>query len=250
MNNRKKKTYQHTQEHDIKTTTFDTQEVGSFSIQEIVNPGVIMLKACQKGNIERVKEMLAQGTDPNVTDLADNTGISFAATNGHLDIVKLLLEHGADPNAGLGDDLNTPLHAAAWKQYNEIVDALIAAGAKLDVMNKDHVTPIMYAISANNIITVEKLLLAGASIEVEGQAAKSIDIAKAKKYPDLVNLIALHMALQELKQKDPVFNSMYATVRNETRAGAQFKIFALKEKPVDGKVPENVKTYQFKFPQA
>ncbi len=249
MNNRKKKTYQHTQEHDTKTTSIfgDNNEL-ALSYAELFTPGAIMLRACEKGNIERVKDMLTQGTDPNVTDPSGLGGIYLAAQNGYLDVVKLLLEHKADPNAGLTKDLGTPLHASAKNQHNEIVDALIAAGAKLDVMDKNRITPIMNAVTVNNIFAVEKLLLAGASVEVEGQAVKPIDIAIFRKYEDLARLLSMHMKLQDLKKADPAIASMYTGVRIER--SAQFKIFMFKEKPVDGKEPENTKTYQLQLPKA
>ena len=48
--------------------------------------------------MERVREMLEEGADPNAKDKDGNTPLHKAADEGRFDVVKLLLERGADPN--------------------------------------------------------------------------------------------------------------------------------------------------------
>jgi ankyrin repeat protein len=55
-------------------------------------------KAAFAGDVERVKELLKKGADPNTKDKKGRTPLHAAAYKGHVEVVKLLLEHGADPN--------------------------------------------------------------------------------------------------------------------------------------------------------
>jgi len=61
-----------------------------------------------------------------------------------LEALKLLLAAGADPNAKAADG-STPLHQAVQEQQVPVILALAAAGAKLDAVNKDNLTPLLLA---------------------------------------------------------------------------------------------------------
>ncbi len=58
--------------------------------------------------------------------------------------VKVLLAAGADPNVKAPDG-STPLHQAVQARQVAIIRALVAAGAKLDAVNKDNLTPLLLA---------------------------------------------------------------------------------------------------------
>jgi ankyrin repeat protein len=94
--------------------------------------------ACHTGDIDRVRELLAQ--DPT---LANKTGeydgyylgagapLSNAAAVGRMDIVHLLLDHGADPN--LPEEQFAPrgkaLYSAVYHGHYEIAKLLLERGA-------------------------------------------------------------------------------------------------------------------------
>jgi uncharacterized protein len=61
-----------------------------------------------------------------------------------LEAIKLLLAAGADPNVKAGDG-STPLHQAVQEEHVGMIRALAAAGAKLDAVNKDNLTPLLLA---------------------------------------------------------------------------------------------------------
>ena len=61
-----------------------------------------------------------------------------------LDAVKVLLAAGANPNVKAPDG-STPLHQAVQEQQVPIIRALVAAGGKLDAVNKDNQTPLIFA---------------------------------------------------------------------------------------------------------
>jgi ankyrin repeat protein len=60
------------------------------------------------------------------------------------DAVKALLAAGADPNVKAPDGA-TPLHQAVTARQVAIIRDLVAAGAKLDAVNKDNLTPLLLA---------------------------------------------------------------------------------------------------------
>jgi hypothetical protein len=61
-----------------------------------------------------------------------------------LEALNLLLAAGADPNVKAPDG-STPLHQAVQEQQVAIIRALVAAGGKLDAVNKDNQTPLLLA---------------------------------------------------------------------------------------------------------
>jgi ankyrin repeat protein len=61
-----------------------------------------------------------------------------------LEALKLLLAAGADANAKAADG-STPLHQAVQEEQVGMIRALAAAGAKLDAVNKDNLTPLLLA---------------------------------------------------------------------------------------------------------
>ena len=65
-------------------------------------------------------------------------------TRDPLEAVKLLLAAGADPNVKAPDG-STPLHQAVQEEQVPIIRALVAAGGKLDAVNKDNLTPLLLA---------------------------------------------------------------------------------------------------------
>ena len=58
--------------------------------------------------------------------------------------LKVLLEAGANPNAKSTDG-STLLHQAVTARRTDMIRALVAAGAKLDTVNKDNLTPLQLA---------------------------------------------------------------------------------------------------------
>jgi len=97
--------------------------------------------AASAGDVERVRELLKKGVDPNAKNEYGDTPLHLAAFWGHVDVVKLLLEHGADPNtqdkAG-----RTPLHVAASMGHVDVVRLLLEHGADPSIRNRDGKTPL------------------------------------------------------------------------------------------------------------
>ena len=98
-------------------------------------------EAAKQGNLEAVKQHLADGADVNAKDKYGLTPLHHAAWQGRNEIVELLIANGADVNAKDVDG-GTPLHYAAWQGRNEIVELLIANGADVNAKDVDGGTPL------------------------------------------------------------------------------------------------------------
>ena len=100
-------------------------------------------KACDKGNIEAVKQHLADGANVNTKDKYGWTPLRYAA-NGHKEIVRLLIAKGADVNAKTQSGW-TSLHGAAIDGHKEVAELLIAAGTDVNAKNNNGETPLDWA---------------------------------------------------------------------------------------------------------
>ena len=81
----------------------------------------------QEWDLSRV--LIQKGANVN-TQMDVGTPLLFAVSAGHFDTVKLLVEKGADVNAK-DDENNSPLSIAIKRNYQQIIDFLKTAGAKL-----------------------------------------------------------------------------------------------------------------------
>jgi ankyrin repeat protein len=107
-------------------------------------PDISIHDAAYDGNIEAVKQHLADGADVNGKDEDGYAPLHFAALVGHKEIAELLIANGADVNAKDGTGW-TPLHYPAAKGHKEIVELLIGKGADLNAKDEDGDTPLDFA---------------------------------------------------------------------------------------------------------
>ena len=85
-------------------------------------------EAAKDGDLGKVKGLIAEGSDVNVSDENALTPLHLAAYRGHKDIAELLILNGADVNATDKAGIN-PLNLAEEKGHKEIVELLIKHGA-------------------------------------------------------------------------------------------------------------------------
>ena len=118
-------------------------------------PDISIHEAARDGNIEAVKQHLAAGTDVNAKDEISGqavhgaTPLHYAAARGRNKIVELLIVKGADVNTKT-EFGETPLHYAATKDEQEVIEQRIAKGADINAKagkgKNQGTTPLDYAI--------------------------------------------------------------------------------------------------------
>jgi ankyrin repeat protein len=96
------------------------------------------LYACGYGHTDVVEFFLERGVDPAIHGGDGQTGLHCAVIGGHLETIKLLLHHSPPLESKniyggtvLGQTLWSAAHGGDPKNYTRIIEALLAAGAKL-----------------------------------------------------------------------------------------------------------------------
>lgn len=144
-----------------------------------------LIFAVEKGRVEDVKRLLAEGIDVNLQDDHGDTALSTAVGEQSLEMVQLLLEAGADVNL-LDKDQDTALTVAAYYGHLEILEALLATGqvnmATQNVLGYDAV---MMAAWQNHGEAVRVLAEAGASVNAVGGKYKRSALMIASRYKAL-----------------------------------------------------------------
>ena len=110
----------------------------------------ILHKACNKGDIEAVKQHLAAGADVNDKDDNGWSPLLFASGEGHIELSEFVIAKGADLNVKAGHPEMSPLHAAAGENHKEITALLIIKGADVNLKNDDGETPLDWAEEERN----------------------------------------------------------------------------------------------------
>ncbi|KAI5806083.1 hypothetical protein EDC01DRAFT_133541 [Geopyxis carbonaria] len=110
--------------------------------------------AIEMGSVERVLELLNDGSDPNFpweTDeirLVKDTPLHKAMETGNIEIVSILIKHGADVNAQ-GSIYGSALQAAAVSGNLQIVHILLRAGADVNAHTKNEFDNALQAAAYN-----------------------------------------------------------------------------------------------------
>jgi len=114
--------------------------------------GEMFERAAQDANVEAVTLFLAAGMSPNTGEGTDRHPLLLAVTQcayGHeveaFEIVEALLAAGAKVDAGAKDGITPLLNAAQHCTGVDIVRALIAAGADVNTKAPGGATPLMFA---------------------------------------------------------------------------------------------------------
>ena len=135
-------------------------------------PDISIHQAVKDGNIEAIKQRLADGTDVDAKDV-DLTPLHFAAVHGRKEVAALLIAEGADVNT---KDRwgKTSLHYAASKGHKEVATLLITEGADVNAMttiqNGYGATPIEWAIEEGHTETEDLLRKHGGKTSEELKA--------------------------------------------------------------------------------
>ncbi len=129
-----------------------------------------LARAAIENDIPLVIHVLQQGADPNGKDKNSKyTVLAIAASKNYKEIVQKLIDAGADVNALSGIPPSyTPLHFAAQENANESLRILLEARANPNLFSvKLHVTPLSLATERNNAENYKQLLKANAQVNVQ-----------------------------------------------------------------------------------
>ena len=124
-------------------------------------------EACEKGNLDKVKNFTENGYDVNKTSersILLRTPLMFAAGEGRFDVVKYLIDHGADVGKKAWNK-RTALHYASQRGHLKVVEVLLSKGAEIDVEDEDRCTPLSLAAGRGHIDMSLYLIDHGAGVD-------------------------------------------------------------------------------------
>lgn len=120
---------------------------------------------CERGDQRVLDLALEAGADLNVRDKSGTPVLLKAIFSAQYEAALKIIEKGASVNVTGGNW--SPLHIAADRGRAELCDALIKAGASINLLGKDATTALMLASTRRHDGTVELLLEHGADPYLE-----------------------------------------------------------------------------------
>ncbi|XP_045612478.1 ankyrin repeat domain-containing protein 29 [Procambarus clarkii] len=141
----------------------------------------------ENGATESLQNVLSLGANPDVMTNAGLTPVLIGAWNGFTAVVKMLLERRANPNVAKPNTLYTPLYLASKAGDEEMVRALLNAGANIDFQTYWGVTALIGATSWGRQPVVAMLLKARADPNiVEKDGFTALHKAVYYRHPEIV----------------------------------------------------------------
>lgn len=126
----------------------------------------MITEAVLNGRIETVKLLLTKGVNVNARDQFGWTSVHYAARDGNLKMFEILVKAGADINIK-GNIGETALTAAASKNKNfPVIRALIRLGADMNALTEKNDSALLIAARNGATDNVKALIDAGAKVNI------------------------------------------------------------------------------------
>jgi ankyrin repeat protein len=150
-----------------------------------------LIDAAGKGHARIVEILLDAGACPNGLAAQREAPIFAPAISGRVDIVNLLLKAGADPNVRSAEIENAaPLHFAAEVGHTNIVEALLAGKAELNIRADCGCTPLHKAAQQGKFEVAKLLLHSGAEVDLQDEhGVTPLHFASQGGYTDIVRAL-------------------------------------------------------------
>jgi uncharacterized protein len=162
--------------------------------------------AAANGDAVLVQRLLSAGAKADTTRWNGETALMIAAGAGSVDAVRQLVLRGADVNAADPRRGQTALMWAAAEGHGDVVDALVEIGANVKAASKNGFTPLVFAVTRNDVGSIKSLLAAGADPN-QKLASGSWPLVVAMSYRHTASALALIEAGADVNTRDRTGNS-------------------------------------------
>ena len=164
-----------------------------------------LMCAIGEGRFYVVKYLINRGADVSKKDHQSRTALHYASERGDLKVVKVLLNNfykGANIDVEDGDRC-TSLMLAAERGHFDISLHLINCGADISKKDGHKRTALHYASERGDLKVVEALLGKGAEIDVEdGDCCTPLMLAAEREHIDILLCLINHGARADVYKKD------------------------------------------------
>lgn len=156
-----------------------------------------LFEAAAVGDTARMKAVLRR--EPARVDEANRDGftpLGLAAFFGHKETVEAVLAQGADVDlVDRSVNENTALDAAVAANHDDVVQVLLDAGASVNVRSAGGFTPLHKAALNGNRGLVELLLARGAEVgAISGDGRTPLALAEARGHAEVAEVLRRHGA--------------------------------------------------------
>jgi ankyrin repeat protein len=170
-----------------------------------------LMQAASGGHAGIVERLLDAGADANAVDATRASVLDAAIDSGSAQVVRVLLAAGAKV---VQRKNNNMLESAARRNAVDVLDLLLRAGAKVDVVDEVGNTPLIGAAEKGHLEVVRRLLAAGANVNHRNKYGESA----------LTRGATLGISITEYEdarqRNDPVFARKMEVCRAMLDAGA------------------------------
>lgn len=155
-----------------------------------------LMAAAGRGHVEIVRILLRNGAEVNTKHEVGGTALTGAAARGHLEVVKALLAAGADSNvwvASFHGGIKTALQYAMQpenKNWREIVEAMITAGAEVNPRAGFILSPLRGAIEKEDAALLKTMIELGADVNlIDDTGSTPLMFAVQSSSPNIVKAL-------------------------------------------------------------
>jgi ankyrin repeat protein len=154
-----------------------------------------LMVAAFAGNLASAAALMDAGADHGLLENDKYDALTIAAVDGNAAMVKLLIAKGARTDLVTSIYDGTALIASAHLGHVEVVQALIAGKAPLDHVNNLNWTALIEAIvlgdgGKNHTRVVHDLVAAGADVNIaDRQGRTPLALAKARGYTEIIAIL-------------------------------------------------------------
>ena len=161
----------------------------------LISPAVAdaLHDASAAGNLDRVKQLIAGGTEVNAKDSGRLTPLDYATLMNHRHVAEVLIAAGANINVKDEAYGFTPLHMAVKLGHEILAELLIAKGADVEARAGDGATPLHWAALTGLKPIAELLIAKGANVNVKDKHGAT-PLQWAKAHADIMDLLKQHGA--------------------------------------------------------
>ncbi|XP_041518853.1 2-5A-dependent ribonuclease-like [Microtus oregoni] len=159
----------------METTDHDTLQDGatsSSSQRTTDEDSLLLIKAAEEGNVDRIQQLLDRGADVNVCeDIGGWTPLHNAAQLGRVDIADVLLRHGADPHRRKKNGA-TPFIIAGTHGDVRLLQRFLSEGADVNECDINGFTAFMEAAEYGKVEALRFLFDKGADVNLRRETTE------------------------------------------------------------------------------
>jgi hypothetical protein len=149
-------------------------------------------EAARDGDIERLRSLIANGSNVNAADDYGGTPLRSAIEVGQTQAARILVEAGANVDGRDPDGL-TPLIRACQRGHQEIVELLITKGANLAARDDHQRTALHTAVMAGRLEVVVR----------DSRGQTPLGIARQRRATEIADFLVQHGAKEPALSLDP-----------------------------------------------